>query len=336
MDELRWILLGVAVVFVFAVYFFSRTRRKESARSPIDAANDMPSFSAGDELEDEWVHGVGPVRVVSRSEDDDVAVKPMGKIQPERNVTRNPEPVRAPQVESRPAPAPRQQTSAPLKEAFQFGDESVSEVRVVSRSAPEEPPEEPVIPEPWEEPVSEPETLDTRPVDVPEEPAVEQTPLTEPEAATGQAPGTSPGEEVDDVVAVYVLGTEENPIKGEQILSASYALKLEHGEMYIFHRYSEDRNRKILFSMANVLEPGWFDIEKINQIETRGVSFFMQVNLVDNPSRVLDDMLICAHSMATMMGAKLCNPHREPLDEAYTNGLRERVRKLAEIKSQTA
>lgn len=139
---------------------------------------------------------------------------------------------------------------------------------------------------------------------------------------------------IDDVIAVYVLAADEEPlIKGEKIYSACHALKLEYGEMKIFHRQSEDGEKKILFSMANIMEPGWFDVDEMHHLETRGVSFFMQVNLVDEPSRVLDDMLICAHGMSTMLGAKLCNPHRELLDEAYTNSMREKVKKLAQLKA---
>jgi len=82
--------------------------------------------------------------------------------------------------------------------------------------------------------------------------------------------------------------------------------------------------------MANIQEPGWFDMENINQLETLGMSFFMQANLLENPSHVLDDMLICAHRMATMLDATLCNAQRQPLDEESTALLREKVNLLLE------
>jgi|GEM_PF-1891336 len=141
---------------------------------------------------------------------------------------------------------------------------------------------------------------------------------------------------VDDVIAVFVMAEKEQPpIKGEQILSASYALNLQHGDMKIFHRHSETDN-SILFSMANVFEPGWFELEQMNQLETRGITFFMQVNRLDEPADVLDEMLICAHRMSTMLDASLCNAHRQPLDETCTRQLREKVQALIELKAQTA
>lgn len=296
MDELRWILLGIAVVMVAGIYFFSRSRKKDQPVSPLDAANDVPSFSARESSENEWVDGVGPVRVVAASD--------------EEIIDR-------------------------FRETLDSHDLSVENVPEKSSQ----------IEDPFSvEPVINDDTAEIQPVD-PREDDYEDSEVAadefEAEAAQKNAP-EQPEEDhseeaaIDDVIAVYVLATEEEPvIKGEKILSASYALHLEHGDMKIFHRHSDTDERNILFSMANILQPGWFDIDNMHKLETRGISFFMQVNLVDEPSRVLDDMLICAHGMATMLGASLCNPNRQPLDEAYTNQLREKVRKLAELKAHS-
>lgn len=270
MDELRWILLAVAVIIVAAVYFFSRARKKDSCNSPLDAANDIPSFSADEDLDNEWMDGVGPVRVVSSSEPEEL------------------------------------------------DQQDIPETLITETKAEQERPEEVIS-------------------DQPEEAAAEAEPEPEPviESPVNKEPEKPAAEAIDDVVSVFVLATQDEPvIKGEKILSASYAQHLEHGEMKIFHRHAETDDREIQFSMANMLEPGWFDVGEMHQMETRGLSFFMQVNLVKNPSRALDDMLICAHSMATMLGAQLCNAQRKPLDEAYTNSLRDKVKRLAEIKAQ--
>ena len=140
---------------------------------------------------------------------------------------------------------------------------------------------------------------------------------------------------VDDVISVYVLAQPDEMIKGEKILSASYALHLDYGAMKIFHRHDQDEERKIQFSMANIKQPGWFEIDHMNELETPGVSFFMQVNLVDKPSAILDEMMITAHGLSSMIGATLCGAQRKPLDEAQTNELREKVKRLETLKSQS-
>ena len=40
---------------------------------------------------------------------------------------------------------------------------------------------------------------------------------------------------VDDVVALYLVAERGSELKGEHILSATYAAQLEYGEMNIFH-----------------------------------------------------------------------------------------------------
>lgn len=299
MDQLRWILLGVAIVIVCGVYFFNRTRKKTQYDSPLDAANDVPSFSADDDVANvnEWIDGVGPVKVVSRSDQDIIE-----QFQEEIAV---PHPLDI--------------------------DDSFSESEH----------------DPYEFDIEVPdETLQQAETMYEVEPADEE--LLEEHINSEIAEQTEEAEAaIDDVIAVFIMVSPNEPsIKGEKILSASYALNLHHGDMKIFHRYAdivsvkddddELLSKNILFSMANMNEPGWFDFEKMHEMETAGVSFFMQANLVDDPSIVLDEMLICAHRLATMIGASLCNEQRKPLDEAHTKKLREKVKKLVELKARTA
>jgi len=300
MSDLRWILLVVAIIVVAGVYFFSRARKKTQTSSLLNAAEDVPSFSAKETTtDDEWMHGVGPVRVVSEAE----KISPVDSIKtdaPAEELVESiqqenyREPVESTQIESQPDHHPLEHS----RDIKQPESEKIDSETVQSNSEHETGRKD--------KPVSDKKTMDK-----------EHAPV------------------IDDVVSVYVLSKVEEKIKGEKILSASYALHLDYGEMKIFHRYSQDAQRKIEFSMANIETPGWFDIENINDMQTRGVSFFMQANLVDNPSAVLDEMLICAHNLSTMLGAMLCNGQRKILDESSTIELREKVKRLEEIKAQT-
>jgi len=291
MDQLRWILLGVAIAIVVVVYLFSRNRKKESSYSPLDAVNEIPSFSAEDEVENSWVDGVGPVRVVSKSDQDVIEQFQEEIAVPEKMDIDNPFPEEADELDEHEADP-------------EISDEEIQ----LAAEAPDN-------------------KQADKPADIQQQEVNESTPQKD-ESKSTEAP-------VDDVIAVFVMADKnEQPLKGEKILSASFALNLQHGEMKIFHRHSDIDNR-ILFSMANVFEPGWFDFDDMHHMETRGITFFMQVNLLENPADVLDEMLICAHRMATMLGASLCNAHRQPLDEVYTKHLRQKVQKLSELKAQT-
>jgi len=296
MDDLRWILLVAAILAIVAIYFFSRSRKKEPSVSPLDAANEVPSFSADKSLDDGWLDGVGPVRVVASSDQKIIDDYQQDEI---------------------------------VEETFVVDDDMVPDsaenFHQVESAATDDTTESPVD--------NSDINTEIEPVEEPE--LVTQANSHEAEMQSEAARSEEPA--VDDVIAVYVLAEKDGPLlTGDKILSASYALHLAHGDMKIFHRYAESSEKEILFSMANIQEPGWFDIENINQLETHGMSFFMQANLLENPSRVLDDMLICAHRMATMLDATLCNSQRQPLDEESTSLLRDKVNLLVEKRtSQT-
>lgn len=314
MDALRWILLAVAIIIIVAIYFFSRSRNKEQSGSPLEAVNDMPSFSAAEstseneQANNEWMHGVGPVRVLEKNEvdqqvaDQQLAQDFRGEFKTSEAIDKQRDPI-----------APVVQDINKASESTEDLTEKKLDEPVSQRSQPK---------------LKQSEAIVKRTVE-----SSENNNLTE---SNNDSVEEISEAAIDDVISVYVLASDEEPlINGDKILSASYALHLEHGDMKIFHRHSDALPHGILFSMANIQNPGWFDVERMNDLSTRGMSFFMQVNLVDNPSRVLDDMLICAHQMATMLGGILCNPQREPLDEAYTTILREKVKYLETIKSQS-
>jgi len=292
MSDLRWILLGVVIVIVAAVYFFSRARKNSQPASLLNAADEVPSFSAqAESVDNEWMDGVGPVRVVSDPTSDSVSipeVKFIDDVTESTSVEHSVEEVKADNASS-----------------HEFVSETSHKVIKEEAHKPE-----PVV--------------EKKPI---EDKQVEDKPV-ENKKAEQKEPA------IDDVISVYVLAKVEEKIKGEKILSASYALHLDYGDMKIFHRHSQTPERKIEFSMANIQQPGWFEIDSMNDMETTGVSFFMQVNLVDNPSAVLDEMLICAHNLSTMLGVMLCNGQRKILDEAGTIELREKVKRLEAIKAQ--
>lgn len=300
MDQFRWILLGAAIILVIGIYLFGRQRKKSHTRLPLDAANQAPSFSADEDMDDAWVDGVGPVRVVSQSDREIIE-----QFQQE---------IAEPSVLDRDNPFAGQDDVDADDTLMQ--DDSRDDSR-------------------YDEEIPDESLQEAASVDTKSETHRAVSPA-EQESKPEQSSEEQAEQPVDDVIAVFVMADKEQPpIKGEQILSASYALNLQHGDMKIFHRHSETDN-SILFSMANVFEPGWFELEQINQLETRGITFFMQVNRVEDPADVLDEMLISAHRMSTMLGASLCNAHRQPLDEAYTRQLREKVQTLIELKAQTA
>ncbi|VAW56196.1 Cell division protein ZipA [hydrothermal vent metagenome] len=275
MNNLRWILLGVAAVIIVAIYFFGRARKRDQSYASICAASEITPFRLNEEEpellveEKGWSDGVGPVRVVSSYDDiDDVLT-----------------------------------------------DDDTANMYV----------DEPEI----GEPVLNNSVQNTEEVDLNNESEVY------PESTSEHVPQSTPDIAIDDVISIYVLAKSDCSIKGVDILKVCRTLGLEYGDMKIFHRHDQTEVGNIIFSMASIQEPGWFEIEDMDQMETLGLSFFMQANLVDNPSEVLDDMLICAHGLASTLGATLCNSQRKILNAAFTSELRDKIKQLEVLKQSS-
>lgn len=82
--------------------------------------------------------------------------------------------------------------------------------------------------------------------------------------------------EPSEVLILYVLLPENKEIKGDDLLSSLLTLGFKYGDMDIFHRHIDSSGSgKVLFSLANMFNPGTFDLDNMNKLSTRGVSLFM-------------------------------------------------------------
>ena len=129
-----------------------------------------------------------------------------------------------------------------------------------------------------------------------------------------------------DFIVLYILpksDPKENLfLLGSQINSSAQAMGLTFGEMNIFHFKSGGRN---VFSLANMLEPGSFDADTIHDLNTSGLTVFMQIHQGD-PLDDLTEMLQRSYQLAGLLGARLCNHKRETLTEQDAENYRKQVR----------
>ncbi|MCW8854706.1 MAG: cell division protein ZipA C-terminal FtsZ-binding domain-containing protein [Gammaproteobacteria bacterium] len=157
-----------------------------------------------------------------------------------------------------------------------------------------------------------------------EHPSADENVPSESEKADSNTVSDQPA--IDDVVSLFLVVAKDKIIKGEQIYSACLGNNLQYGEMKIFHRINDDG--ETVFSLSDMMKPGWFDIEQINNHKTRGVSLFAQLSMVSHPVEVLDDMLLCAHSVANLLGAQLCGQDRMLLNESSVKLMREKAKRF--------
>lgn len=81
-----------------------------------------------------------------------------------------------------------------------------------------------------------------------------------------------------ELLVINAMAPEGKPFKGNDLLQILMACDVRYGKMGIFHRYeNSDGTGQIQFSVANLVEPGNFNLDEIDDFSTPGVVFFMHL-----------------------------------------------------------
>ncbi|MBE0510746.1 MAG: hypothetical protein IBX49_08470 [Gammaproteobacteria bacterium] len=118
----------------------------------------------------------------------------------------------------------------------------------------------------------------------------------------------------EQVIVMTVMAPQGKLLRGTLLLKALQDAGLRHGEMKIFH-YTPDGQRQSLFSVANILEPGHFDMSEMVQMETPGIALFMQLPATIAGDQAWTQLRNRAEQLAEALHATLCDAQRRPLDE---------------------
>ena len=151
---------------------------------------------------------------------------------------------------------------------------------------------------------------------------------TEPSFQATDAPKTEP-EPPQEVLMLFVDKSEGAVIEGARLLPLLLTLGFKFGEMEFFHRHELNSGQgEILFSLANMFNPGTFDPDNMEQFSTRGLTIFMTLPNALEPLQTFNMMHNAAKKIAEEFGAKVLDEQRRPLDVSIVRGYVERIRKF--------
>ena len=101
---------------------------------------------------------------------------------------------------------------------------------------------------------------------------------------------------------------------------------MRHGDKKIFHRFERpEEHRGHLFSMANMVKPGTFELDHMNSFATPGVTFFLELPCEGSARYAFDLMLITARKLARSFHAELRDQNQNVLTEQAVDHLLQRV-----------
>lgn len=119
-----------------------------------------------------------------------------------------------------------------------------------------------------------------------------------------------------DVLASVNVAANNADFTGPAIKQAAEHFGMHLGAMNIFHMKNNKADGcRHLFSMANLYQPGSFDLDSLDSFETRGVTLFMTIPCVQDPARVFRKMVETAQGLSNMLGGRLTDQDQRPLSE---------------------
>lgn len=133
----------------------------------------------------------------------------------------------------------------------------------------------------------------------------------------------------EKVLVLHVMARSEQGFAGKDILEILLACDLRFGDMDFFHRHELEAGRgPIQFSVANMLQPGVFDIDNMDAMHTRGLLFFLTLPGPENMIQAYDYMLETARAVARNLGGEVLDESRSVLTQQSIEHSRQQIREL--------
>lgn len=129
---------------------------------------------------------------------------------------------------------------------------------------------------------------------------------------------TSAGETVSenqrtpDFIMLYVVAPENREFNGGRLAQALDGLGFIFGDQHIYHRHLDlTAASPVLFSVANLQQPGTFNPYDMDNLVTVGIAIFMQLPSPGNDIVNLKTMIRAARSLADELGGFVLTDKQE-------------------------
>ncbi len=133
--------------------------------------------------------------------------------------------------------------------------------------------------------------------------------------------------EPSEVVVLNVMSRSGSSFAGDDLQRALITSGLLFGEMNIFHqRLDNDSKGQIIFSVANILNPGSFDLATMAELRTPGVSLFLALPTPINNLDAFNSMLDIAQQLRGALDGELKDDNRNVMTAQTIEHYRQRIR----------
>lgn len=139
--------------------------------------------------------------------------------------------------------------------------------------------------------------------------------------------GRRVNDEFDKIVTLYLAARAGEKLHGSDIVVSAEKAGLVYGHMGVFHRLVEGHpERGPVFSVANIMKPGSFDIPNIQSLETPAIAFFLTLPAPLAALDAWETMLPTAQRMAELLDGVVLDEQRNALGRQRIAHIRDELR----------
>lgn len=139
--------------------------------------------------------------------------------------------------------------------------------------------------------------------------------------------GARPHKDFDKVVSLLLAARAGQTLQGPDLVVAAEKAGLIYGHRNIFHRMIDKNHEQgPVFSVANLVQPGIFDLRTIKELKTPGIHFFITLPGPVSALDAWDAMLPTAQRMAELLDAVVLDDQRNALGRQRISHIREELR----------
>ena len=126
------------------------------------------------------------------------------------------------------------------------------------------------------------------------------------------------------------ITSSDEPFAGLKILTATKHLDMKFGHMNIFHHYGIRgmQSEKPVFSLANMFEPGEFNLQEMDAFSTKGLVAYMTLPAEVDPLDGFELMLSCCQRLADDLKGDLQGAGDGLLDDEKIEAMRDTARQF--------